>query len=171
MHFKGYIITKEIPTEEKLEKILEPYYYENDKESLISWDWWQIGGRFGGKIKIKFDPNTNEDNWYCFHDRNHKYFICSMLDKIKENLKFYEELDILQYMGLSEHTLYVDGGYYNDMIDFDITDCYMVIDDEEKLYLAESWNGTDFKQNDEYEKQLKQIDLKDKFITIIDFHE
>ena len=74
-------------------------------------------------------------------------------------------------MGLRENILYVDGGYYNDMIDFDITDCHLVIDDAENLYLIESWNGNEWKPNDNFNEQIKKIDLKDKFITIIDFHD
>lgn len=171
MHFKGFIVTKEIPTEEKISNMLQPYYYGND-DAGFSWDWYQIGGRFGGEIKIKFNPNENEDNWYVCHDRNNKYFISQAINELKKNIKqFYDELDWLIYMGLRENILYVDGGYYNDMIDFDITDCYLVIDDDENLYLKESWNGNEWKTNDNFDEQIKKIDLKDKFITIIDFHD
>ncbi len=124
MHFKGHIITKKLPTESELSNILEKYR-ENFDTKEFAWDWWQIGGRYGSKIKINF---------------NHK-------------------------------VLYVDGGYFKDMIDFKIDDCYVVIDDEENLYVRESWNGEDWIKHEDFEDKIKNIDLTDKFITIIDFHD
>lgn len=167
MHFKGHIITKKIPTQEEIEKILEPYYY--DQNNVFDWDWYQIGGRFGGKIKINFDPESNEDDWYSFRDRNYKYFICGMLDDLKETVKFYDELNYLKYMGLRENVLYVDGAYYKDMINFEIDDCYVVID-EDKLYVRETWDGDNWVQDVNFDDKVKKIDLTNKFITIIDFH-
>lgn len=169
MHYKGYIITKELPTEEKLADILEKYR-EDEETKEFEWDWWQIGGRYGGKIKINFNPDTNEDGWYCFRNRNNKYFISEALNELKEVIEHYYELDWLKYMGLRENVLYVDGGYYNDMIDFDITNCCLVIDDKENLYLRESWNGNNWITNDNFDDKVKEIELNDKFITIIDFH-
>lgn len=61
-------------------------------------------------------------------------------------------------------------GYYNDMINFDISNCFLVIDDNEKLYLRGQWYITDYIEDKEFDIKVKQIDLKDKFITIIDFH-
>lgn len=171
MHCRGHIITKKLPTRELLNEILKPYHCEEENnESGFDWDWWQIGGRYGGGIKIHFDPNENEDNWFCLHDRNNKYFISAALDELKENIKFYDELDWLQYMGLKENTLYVDGGYSKDFIDFDISSCYVVIDEEGKIYTRETWNGEAWKQHLDFDNKVKEIDLTDKFITVIDFH-
>lgn len=170
MHFKGHIITNKVPTKERLAKILEKYFYETESDKEFEWDWYTIGGRFGGRIKINFDPNENEDNWYCNHQRNYKYFIIDVLDDIKEKAKYYDELDYLLYMGIRDKILYVDGGYTKDMIDFDITDCYVVIDSEENLYVRESWNGDNWIEDTEFDNKVKEIDLTDKFITVIDFH-
>lgn len=171
MHYKGHIITKTLPNETELLSILEKYRYDDKKVQNFSWDWYAIGGRYGGKIKIKFIPDNNEDNWFLFKNRNNKYFISEILSEIKENTKFYEELDYLKYMGLRENILYVDGGYFKDTIDFEIDDCFLVIDDEKNLYIRESWNGENFINDTSFDDKVKKLDLTDKFITIIDFHD
>lgn len=170
MHYKGHLVTKKIPTENEISEILEKYREDLGKAQEFAWDWYQIGGRYGGKIKIKFDYK-NEDYIYLFRKRNHKYFISNILDETEEKEKLYEELDYLMYMGMYDNLLYVDGGYYNDMIDFEIDDCYLVIDDNETLYVREKWNGKDFVKQNDFDEKVKKIDLKDKFITIIDFHD
>ena len=172
MHYKGHLITKKIPTEDKIREILEEYEEDLEKEQEFAWDWYTIGGRYGGRIKINFNPNENEDNWYGFRDRNNKYFISQAISEIKERARpYYEELEWLQYMGIRDNVLYVDGAYYKDIIDFDLTDCFLVIDDEEKLYVRKKWNGEDFIKQNDFDDEVKKIDLKDKFITIIDFHD
>lgn len=172
MHCKGYVITKELPSEEKLNKILEKYNDENeDNKSGFYWDWWQIGGRYGGKIKIHFDPSENEDNWFCNNNRNGKYFISNGLNRIKEEVRWYDELEFMAYMGLIEYVLYVDGGYSKDFIDFDITDCFLIIDDKENLYVRKQWKNHEWIEDKQFDDKVSKIDLKDKFITIIDFHD
>lgn len=169
MHYKGHIITKKLPTNEELSKILEKYREDGTKE--FEWDWWQIGGRYCGKIKINFNPNENEENYYLFRQRNNKHFISQILNEVKENNTYYEELDYLKYMGLRENILYVDGGYFKDMIDFEIDNCYVVIDDNGNLYVREHWDGEHWIEYKDFEETVKKIDLTDKFITIIDFHD
>lgn len=170
MHYKGYVITKKIPTNEQISKILKKYRYDYEKQKEFDFDWYSIGGRYGGQIKINFNPKNNEDDYICFRDRNYKYFISDVLNEIKERFDFYDELDYLKYMGLNENILYVDGGYYNDIINFDITDCYLVIDDEENFYVREIWKDETFITDNEFDNKIKNINLKDKFITVIDFH-
>ncbi len=171
MHYKGHIITKKIPTDEQISKILEKYRYDDEEEKDFEWDWYMIGGRYGGQIKIKFNPKENEDNYFGFRNRNYKYFISHILSEEKEKNKYYEELYCLLYMGLNENILYVDGGYYNNTINFDITNCFLVIDDEENLYVREIWKDETFITDNEFDNKVKNIDLKDKFITVIDFHD
>ena len=171
MHYKGFIITKELPTEERLAEILAKYEENLEESKEFEWDWWQIGGRYGGKLKIHFDPTETPENYYLYHTRNHKHFISRLLDDLKEKIPHFEELDYLTYMGLWEDTLYVDGAYYKDIIDFDITNCYLVIDDEENLYIRETWNGDNWIKHENFEEEVEEIDLNGKFITSIDFHD
>lgn len=172
MHYKGHIITKEIPSEENLKNILEKYYYKDGKDKdKFEYDYYIVGGRYGGRIKINFDVDKTEERCFMFQNRNYKYFISNCLDKMKKYIPYFEELDYLRYMGLIDDVLYVDGGYYNDTIDFDITECFTVIDDDENLYVREYWNGNDWIENEHFDDDVRQIDLTNKFITIIDFHD
>lgn len=171
MHCKGHIITKKLPTRELLDKILNPYHCEEENnKSGFDWDWWQLGGRYAGKIKIHFNPNENEYNWYLGYDRSNKYFISAGLDELKENMEYFEELNWLPYMGLNEEILYVDGGYSKDFIDFDLSNCFVVIDEEGNINVRETWNGKDWITDLDFDNKVKEIDLTDKFVTVIDFH-
>lgn len=170
MHCKGYIITKKLPAKSDLSKTLDKYR-ENGKNKKFEWDWYEIGGRYSGKIKINFNPSENEDNWYSSKNRNNKYFISQAIEEIKEQVEYYEELDWLPYMGIRENILYVDGAYFKDTINFDITDCYLVIDDKKKLYVREYWNGSKWIKENEFDNKVKNINLQDKFILTIDFHD
>lgn len=172
MHYKGHLVTKKLPTDDEISKLLEKYREDFDKEQEFAWDWYEIGGRYGGKIKINFNPDDNEDNWYCFRDRNNKYFISQAINELKEKIKpYYDELEWLKYMGLREKILYVDGAFYKDMINFDLSDCFVVIDDEENLYVRQQWKNHEWIENKQFDDKVSKIDLKDKFITIIDFHD
>lgn len=173
MHYCGYIITEKIPTDEEIEEILEPYNENIQDEDLgFSWDWFQIGGRYGGKLKIKFDPSENEDNWFMGekHERNYKYFISDKLKELKESLKFYDELENMLYMGLQERVLYVDGAYFENIYNFDITNCGFVIDNDKNLYSRELWENHNWVTDDKFDEKVKKIDLKNKFITVVDIH-
>lgn len=170
MHYKGYVITKAIPTQEKLSKILEPCYEgdNGENDNVFNFDWYQIGGRFGGTIKINFNPNEYIEGCCLFKERNHKYFISNLIDEIKEKNPFCDELDVLKYMGIWDKVLYVDGGYCHDIIDFDITNCSVIIDDEQNIFVRYYNDGT---KNKNFDKEINGLDLNDKFITVIDFHD
>lgn len=74
-------------------------------------------------------------------------------------------------MGLKEHILYVDGAYYKDILNFDITNCYFIIDNNQKLYARELWKNHNFVKDKEFDKKVKKIDLENKFITVVDIHD
>lgn len=171
MHSCGYIITDKIPTKEEITNIMEPYNEEKHENLEFAWDWYQIGGRYGGELKIKFNPDENEDGWYSFRERNYKYFISGELEKIKRDIKYYDELEHLIYMGLREKILYVDGAYYEDIIDFDITNTCFVIDSNRKLYSRELWINDSWVTDKQFDEKVKRLDLNNKFITVIDMHD
>lgn len=64
MHYCLLLITKEIPSESRISKILQPYDEENlecnEKNEVVSfpvftYDLWEIGGRYTRKLKLKID--------------------------------------------------------------------------------------------------------------------
>ena len=171
MHYCGYIITNKIPTKEEIQEILEPYDESKYEDLEFSWDWYTIGGRYGAKLKIKFIPEETEEKWFGFKNRNYKYFISSEIEKLKDKEYFFEELDHLMYMGLRENILFVDGAYYKDIIDFDITETCFVIDDNRNLYSRELWRNHNYITDEKFDEKVKKIDLENKFITVIDLHD
>lgn len=64
MHYCLLLITREMPSENRISEILKPYDEENlecdETGEIISfpiftYDWWEIGGRYSGKLKLKID--------------------------------------------------------------------------------------------------------------------
>ena len=73
MHYCVHLLTKELPTEEDIEKILAPYndevvYGNDDDENAeiiypeFTWDWYQIGGRYKADLKLKVDLDDKENS-------------------------------------------------------------------------------------------------------------
>ena len=172
MHSCGYIITDKIPTNDEISDIMEPYNEETHENLKFSWDWFIIGGRYGGMLKIKFNPDENESKWFACKDRNYKYFISQKLTEIKKKFSSieYDELDNLVYMGLNENILYVDGAYTKDILNLDITNNCFVIDSDGTLYSRDLWDGNNWITDQQYDEKVKKKDLQNKFITVIDMH-
>lgn len=64
MHYCLLLITREMPSENRISEILKPYDEENlecdETDEIISfpiftYDWWEIGGRYASKLKLKID--------------------------------------------------------------------------------------------------------------------
>lgn len=170
MHYKGHLITDKLPTNDTIRKILGKYSEYESGLKIFEYDWYAIGGRYGGKIKIKFNPEENEDNYYLFQHRNNKYFISNLINNLDNNPLKYDELDLLKYMGLNDNILYVDGGYYKDMINFELDNCYVVITESEAIP-REIWNGDNWIDNEDFDKKISKLSLDNRFITVIDFHD
>lgn len=97
MHYCVHLLTKELPTENQIAEILQPYngveFWENIPEDMpyeevehlpFTWDWYQIGGRYQAQLKLKVDENDNTYNWmWCEHNpRNGRLFWCSLLSTL-----------------------------------------------------------------------------------------
>lgn len=64
MHYCLLLITREMPSENRISEILKPYDEENlecdETDEIISfpiftYDWWEIGGRYASKLKLKIN--------------------------------------------------------------------------------------------------------------------
>lgn len=61
MHYCCMVFTKEFPSQAVLEKVLKPFnseeVYGQPEENIVypafTWDWWRVGGRYEGKLKLK----------------------------------------------------------------------------------------------------------------------
>lgn len=64
MHYCLLLITRKMPSENRISEILKPYDEENlecdETGEIISfpiftYDWWEIGGRYASKLKLKIN--------------------------------------------------------------------------------------------------------------------
>lgn len=193
MHYSVLVLTEKLPTKEELDKILSPYNDEElDKiDSLLTqqeriekfpfnWDYYQIGGRYGGNIKYKI---KDDDYKFYNHNLNHIKFISALFDKLRDNYKdrmsFFEgkleECDFIQYLGIHDNIIYCDGTYIKNIENIEkLKDfgCY-IIDKNKNVFFREAWNGSEFIKNKNYSNELSKIleEQSDCFLTIIDIHD
>ena len=208
MHYCLILITKELPNEEDINKVLSRFNSEElykdikDENGNITclantmtkeerfekypftWDWWQVGGRYGGNIKYKMQ----EDD-YKFYNHN----ICNKKYKSKffENMQKYyqrplgrdlrtneiDECDFISYLGYNDYFIYCDGAKISDIqniehIKDDFGFCiYDSINDVG--YAREVYVGGGFVKTENYQDKVRNIieNNKDSFLTIIDLHD
>jgi hypothetical protein len=60
-HYSLLLITETKPDEKMIEQALAPFYECEDNENS-KWDWYQIGGRFSGKLDPDYDPEKDPHN-------------------------------------------------------------------------------------------------------------
>lgn len=191
MHYCILLLTEKFPTNAIIEKALEPYredeyYTQLDKGNevacpLLLWDWWQIGGRYNGKFKLKYDHNDQDSQYrWMFmpkEPRVGRLFRSQLLEKIQELEKspFFFEDDYYGSMGCRDGYLYVDGGYIPDLLNFDevCTQCYGLIDIDGTAYARERYNGKEWLDIEVFEDNARAIceSRKDCWVTCLDIHE
>lgn len=155
---------------------------EEDKEieyPQFTYDWYQIGGRYNGSIKLKINKETEMYNWgfYNSNPRNGRLFWSYLLNKMEEFSQksiMYSEENYFSSMGENDGFLYVDGAWIQDIMNFDEQDCYTFMTDDGQAYSRSWWNGKAWIPNNDFEEQLKSAKDKAKeenqFVTIIDYH-
>ena len=194
MHFCLFLYTHEFPTDDVIGNALKPYYegdyYKREDDDPrprppILWDWFQVGGRYGGKLKLKvmFEGSDKyEFNWYPELRRAGRVFRHRLLERVAVERRFchdkgkVEETDSLCYMGIRDHVLYVDGAWIPDLVNLDeIADqTYCVIDADGTASARETYNGEEWIRDEHFDDKLRQIAEKNRgdcYLTVIDLHE
>lgn len=187
MHYCVLLITKELPSESKIEKILQPYDYKNvkyDEETdelltprpIFTYDWYQIGGRYTGLLKLKIDESDEYYNWKFDSNegRNKRLFYSKLLSKLqKANGTIFFEEDYYSSMGSRDGFLYVDGAKIDDLLNFDDVNCFICIDSNENVIVRETWDGHNFIEDEQFDEKLAKIkeNSKGMFATILDIHD
>jgi hypothetical protein len=189
MHYSVLVITKSIPSDEDIANIMKKYNWNNleyseDGETLLSerpiftYDWYQIGGRYNGKLKLKIDMENEEYRWQ-YYDRSgrngrlfHSYLLRKMKDFSGGGFRYTEE-DYYSSMGANEEFLYVDGARIKDLLNFSEVSCYACIDVDGNAIAVESWDGSNFIKDEQFDEKLKTIkeNSKEYFATILDIHD
>lgn len=196
MHYCCLLFTEKIPTHDEIDKIMKPFsdeevykdYEEDDDGNPIGekpnypafmWDYWLIGGRYNGLLKLKVDLDENSYNnekykWQFCEDRNgvlfHSYLISEMQKDIPKWL--YSEDKYYNAMGYIDGFLCVDGADIDDLLDFDKFGCYCYVDLDGSTNSRERWDGYNFIENPNFDAQLAEQKLKcrGKFVTVLDIH-
>lgn len=188
MHYCALLITKELPSEGEIAEIMMPYCYENAKYDendnritpypVFEWDWYQIGGRYNGKLKLKIDENNKDYNWgyYAREDRNKRLFYSYLLTKMKGfagNTFMYSEEDYFPSMGIRDGYIHVDGARIDDLLNFEEQSCFICIDINGNAIARESWNGNTFVKDEHFDEKLEEIKKNSKgmFVTVLDIHD
>lgn len=186
MHYCLMLFTKECPSKDEIEKIMQKYndeaVFSDDKETVdypqFTYDWYEIGGRYNGNIKLKVDKESDIYRWQFYErtPRNGRLFwshlLCDMEEFSKKSLMYNEE-SYFYSMGFRDGFLYVDGAKVSDILNYEDLDCYTFIGIDEEAYSRKWWNGKDFIPNEDFDERLKaeKEKSKDFFVTIIDYHD
>lgn len=193
MHYCVHLLTKELPSENKIAAIMKPYnselvYGSDDEEGnqinypVFTWDYYRIGGRYKAELKLKVDEegsvNSEYYNWgyYDRQDRNGRLFWSSLLSTLKENITpewMYHEEDWFMNMGFGDGHILVDGAKQSDVLNIDKLGCYICIFPDGSAIARDSWNGKDIVKDEKFDEKYKQAitDNMDGFITVLDIHD
>lgn len=194
MHFTCMLVTKEFPTDEVIENKLnkyaeEPYYEAMDNAEdvpvrpLFMYDYYRVGGRAGGELKLKFDykDNQTEYRWMYFskEPRAGRLFRCGPLESMgkaaKQSGYFWHEEDYYPYMGSRDGYLYVDGAKIADLLEQDnlVDNSYVYVGWDGAEYAREEWTGETWEEDDQYEEKVKKAmeNSQDCYVCMIDMHD
>lgn len=193
MHYCVHLLTKELPSENKIAEIMKPYnselvYSSGDEEDkqidypVFTWDYYRIGGRYKAELKLKVDEegsaNSEYYNWgyYDRQGRNGRLFWSSLLSTLKENITpawMYHEEDWFMNMGFGDGHILVDGAKQSDVLNIDKLGCYICILPDGSAIARDSWNGKDIVKDEKFDEKYKQAitDNMDGFITVLDIHD
>lgn len=193
MHYCVHLLTKELPSENKIAEIMKPYNSEliygsdEDEEKIINypiftWDGYQIGGRYKAELKLKVDKEDSENrkyykwNYYGEQERNGRLFWSSLLSILKENIKpkwTFREEDWFMNMGFGDGYILVDGAKQGDILNIDNLECYACILPDGSAIARYSWNGKEFIKDGNFGEKYSQAitDNMDGHITVLDIHD
>ena len=194
MHYCVLLLTKEFPTDKVIDRVMEPYksedYYrkldagEDVERPMILHDYWQIGGRYNGKFKLRFDhhDDASQYEWMFMakEPRAGRLFRSYLLEEFEAMFKqaktlFLFEDDYYGSMGCRDGYLYVDGGYIPDLLNVDeeCTRCYGLIDVDGTAYARERYNGKEWLNVEDFDDKAKGIFAarNDCYVTCLDIHD
>lgn len=192
MHFSCFLFTEKLPSDEDIDRILKPYnsndfYEENEGKAagdgaypVFMWDWWQVGGRYSGLLKLKVDRDAEDEYRWAFYTepRAGRLFRSSTLEELLNHTKrkwSYDEHYHMLHMGYRDGYLYVDGARIRDLINRDtlVDHCYCFVDPDGAAYAYKSWDGDTFVEDENFVEILRKTIEKypDHYVTVIDIHD
>lgn len=192
MHYCCLVFTDEFPVDSVIEEKLKPFYEDDyynsydegtDTYSLprpaFTWDWWQVAGRYCGRIKMKIDRNLQEYNWgvYANNPRVGRLFRNELIKKGREDSKalgnfwrFHEE-DYFPYMQPDDDSLWVDAAEVRLIENKDNLFGYCMVKTNGEGVSCETWDGDGFITNKDYEDSVREEFKRAKYLCIVDIHD
>ena len=195
MHYCVHLLTKELPTKDEIEKIMQPYnseivYGNSDGEGkminypIFTWDWYEIGGRYKAALKLKVGEEEDDENWeyyrwkYWSQERNGRLFWSSLLSTLKKYITprfVFQEEEWFMNMGFADGHILVDGARQRDVLNLDTLGCYICILPDKSVIARSSWNWNSGKiiEDENFDQKYKReiSDNMDGFITVLDIHD
>jgi hypothetical protein len=194
MHICVYLYTSEFPSDEVIRKCMEPYneYGSNDDDDdapytrpPMTWDFYQIGGRYGGKLKLGVDKSTEGKYEFAFIARTRRagrLYRCWPLEEMtrgcldrRTGTQVFSEDSMLIYMGMRAGYILVDGAWLPDVLNREeIADlCAAIIVDDQPAIVRKRWDGDNWITAEDFDDRAKAIMCQmapDHYLTVIDCH-
>lgn len=188
MHYSCFIFTKEFPTDDVLYRALIPFneedFYNNDGETKeypeFLWDWFKVGGRYSGMLKLGMKKNDEKYRWgfYSNGGRNGKLFRSMLIDtinKFKQTSRdgwMFNEEDVYGELGRWDGYIRVDACPVTDILNIKKISCYCFIDKNGNAYSCERWNGETYEKHEDFDEVLAKTinDSLDCYLTVVDIH-
>lgn len=188
MHGCLMLFTKELPSKNDIENLMGKYndsaVYGEDGETVkggmpqFTWDYYEIGGRYNGSIKLKFEHEDPYYRWdyYEREPRNGRLFWAYIISQFEENKpRFFHEESCFGNMGAVDGAIYVDGARISDILNYDDLNCYTFMTEDGEAYARSWYDGNRIADNNDFEEKLKAAKQaakeNDQFVTIIDYHD
>ena len=187
MHYSCFVFTKEFPTDDVLYRALMPFneedFYNNDGETKeypeFLWDWYSVGGRYSGMLKLKIDKKDKKYEWgfYAINPRCGRLFRSKILEEMFSMKKdcrghYFSEEDFFTELGTYEGYLRVDGCPVSDILNMEKLFCYCFLDKNGNAYSCRRWNGETYEKHEDFDEILKKTieDSSDCYLTVVDIH-
>ena len=194
MHYCIIVITEQFPTDDILDQKLRPFsddtfygQFPDDEEipedavrPQFTWDWWTVGGRYGGLLKLKIDEADEEYNWMYVakEPRAGRLFRSDILEQINNKKPWFchDEERAFLYMGSREGYIHVDGCKIKDVIDFEdtvVNHGWGFIGKNGEAYSREYWTGKKYIKDELYEEKVKAAiqNVEDCYVCYVDIHD
>lgn len=187
MHYCCVIFSKEFPSDAVISKMLSPFCEDDETRPCeypaFLWDWYGLGGRYNGLLKLSTKKNSDKYEWdyYIYRPRAGRLFRSYLLEELIANeIKhgFYSfagiEETVFPSLGFRDGFLYVDGAKISDIINVDdLINCYCFIDIDGNGYAREHWDGEHLTKNENFDELIKSAinNSQDYYVCIVDLHD
>lgn len=182
MHYCCLVFTETIPDKNKLDEIMNPFnddkvYFDENGDELekpnyksFSWDWYEVGGRYNARIKMKL----NESYKYLDERLNREYLSMVVSGYMKGSPFPFDEQECYSALGYLDGYLRVDGCKIKDILNIDDIQGFCLVSDSGDSSSREFYDGENFIDTEKQYEQ-KRVEMlekyKDGFLTIVDIHD